>query len=403
MRLLQVVPTVHPESGGPIEGIVQSARACQHWGCITHVLTLDSAESPWVHDFPLTVFPVGSGRPGFAYAPRLREWLERHARGYDAVIVHGLWQYQSLCAWRALRRSGPPYFVFPHGMLDPWGKRSHPWKYLKKSVYWLAVEHRVLRDARAVFFTAEQERLSAERTYWPFRAKSVVVPFGTTLPPDNPKVQRQAFRSLVPELGDRRYFLFLGRIHPKKGCDLLLEAFARVAADFPDIDVVVAGPDQIGWRRALRARAQALGVAQRVHWPGALTGDAKWGGIRGAAALVLPSHQENFAIVAAEAMACSVPVLITDRVNIWREVEKDGAGLVAQDTISGIEDLLARFLCQEPEANEAMRQRAKLCFDKRFDLRQSAAQLQEIMRELVHGGCAKGVVVHGICGREHGS
>ena len=120
-----------------------------------------------------------------------------------------------------------------------------------------------------------------------------------------------------------------------------------------------------------------------MHWPGMLRGEAKWGAIRGATALVLPSHQENFAIVVAEAMACGVPVLITDRVNIWREIMEDGAGLVAQDTISGIADLLARFLSQKSETNEAMRQRAKSCFDARFDLQQSASQFLEIMRGLI--------------------
>ena len=140
----------------------------------------------------------------------------------------------------------------------------------------------------------------------------------------------------LPELKGRKFILFLSRIHPKKGVDLLIQAFARHAKTFPEIDLVIAGPDQTGSKSALQKLARELGVDNRIYWPGMLSGDAKWGAFRSAEFFVLPSHQENFGIVVAEAMALSKPVLITNKVNIWREIEADGAGLVVNDDVEGI-------------------------------------------------------------------
>src|SRR6185369_13539161 len=130
-----------------------------------------------------------------------------------------------------------------------------------------------------------------------------------------------AFFAAFPALKGRQFLLFLGRVHPKKGCDLLIRAFAKSLDKIaPDMDLVMAGPDQVNWVPELKALTKRLGVDNRVHWPGMLTGALKWGAFHSADALVLPSHQENFGIAVAEAMACCTPALISDKVNIWREV-----------------------------------------------------------------------------------
>src|SRR5262249_49614778 len=217
-----------------------------------------------------------------------------------------LWNYTSLATWKALRGSGVPYFVFTHGMLDPWFRETYPIKHIAKQIVWWMVEGRLLHDARAVLFTTEEERILAQGEFWPWRARGCVVGYGTADVPGDEVAQLTAFRTSLPALGARPFLLFLSRIDPKKGCDILIRSFARTAFANPNIDLVMAGPDRVGWRRRLEEIARAEGIGKRVHWCGMINGDVKWGAYRAAEALVLPSHSENFGVAVAEALACNL-------------------------------------------------------------------------------------------------
>jgi glycosyltransferase involved in cell wall biosynthesis len=177
--------------------------------------------------------------------------------------------------------------------------------------------------------------------------------------------------------------LFLSRIHEKKGCDLLVEAFARVARSDPSLCLVIAGPDQTGWVAKLKDRAERLGIADRITWPGMLQGDLKWGAFYAAEVFCLPSHQENFGIVVAEALACGKPVLVSNKVNIWREIETDGAGLVNDDTLEGTVKGLQQWLALTPEAKQKMQKSARRSFVARFRIDRVAESLINILQEHV--------------------
>jgi glycosyltransferase involved in cell wall biosynthesis len=293
--------------------------------------------------------------------------------------VNGLWQYHSFGAWRALRNSDTPYVLFTHGMLDPWFKRRYPLKHLKKWIYWPWAEYRVLRDARAVLFTCEEERRLARRSFWLYRCNEVVVSFGTAKPKGDPNSELQKFFRQFPELRGKRLALFMGRVHPKKGCDLLIKAFAKVLGQEPDWHLVFAGPDQMGWREELNCCASQLGLAQRVTWTGMLSGKMKWGALRAAEIFVLPSHQENFGVAVAEALAAGVPALISNKVNIWREVQGDGAGIVAEDDLEGTCHLLESWLNARELDKQRMRAQAQKCFEKRFEIGRAADSLVAVL------------------------
>jgi glycosyltransferase involved in cell wall biosynthesis len=188
----------------------------------------------------------------------------------------------------------------------------------------------------------------------------------------DPAEQIAAFYSMLPELRGRPYLLFLGRIHEKKGCDLLLRAFARTAASHPEADLVIAGPDQAGLKLRLQRMAEKLGIASRVHWPGMIGGDIKWGALRASDAFVLPSHQENFGVAVIESLAVGRPVLISNQVNIWPDIEADGVGLVEEDTLEGTERLLRRWFNLPPAERAAMATRARASFIKRYAMKRAA-------------------------------
>jgi len=375
MKILRIISTVNPKAGGPVEGIRQITPLLSRLGHTTEVISLDDPAASWLADFPTPVHALGPGRTGYCFSPRLVPWLRANADRYDVVIVHGLWQHGGFGAWQALHTSETPYFVYTHGMLDPWFNRTYPLKHLKKSLYWPWAERRVLRDARAVLFTSEEERRLARQSFPGYRCREQVMSYGTSSPPGDPPALRRRFFESHPDLEGQRLLLFLSRIHPKKGCDLLLAAFASVADTDPDLHLVMAGPAEPSLQAELERQAQARGIASRVTWTGMLSGDHKWGAFYAADAFVLPSHQENFGIAVAEALACGLPVLISDKINIWREIVEDGVGIVAEDTEAGTTRLLRDWLALTPDAAQQMREQARSCFLARFEIGAAAESL----------------------------
>lgn len=379
MRLLHCIASVDPKMGGPIEGLRQRAGLLHQWGHEVEVCSLDDPSLPYTREHPFPVHALGPGRGAFGYAPKLRPWLVENAKRFDAVVVNGIWQYHSLAARAAMVQVGRPYWVFTHGMLDPWFNEAYPLKRLKKNLYWRWGEYRVLRDAAGVIFTTEEEKILARRSFRPYRVNEVVVSYGTGGPDVSRDEAVQAFHALCPGAVPGKYLLFLSRIHVKKGCDLLVEAFGRVAAHDPGLQLVVAGPDQQSLVSGLTARAKELGVGDRVFFPGMLQGAPKWGAFYGASAFVLPSHQENFGIVVAEALACGSPALVSKKVNLWREVVEDGAGLADADDEAGTVRLLESWAAMGEGDREAMRTKARACYEARFTVEGSARSLLEVV------------------------
>lgn len=391
MRILRSIRSVNPAGGGPIEGIKQVACVLKTAGHDTEIVSLDAPDDEWVRECPLRVHAMGPVRSGYGYSSKFVPWLAGHRNAYDAVIVSGLWQYSGFGVWRALRGTDTPYFVFPHGMLDPWFRRNYPLKHLKKWLYWPWADYRMLRDARAVLFTSEEERRTASESFWLYRCNEVVVNYGVAAAPGDADAQTQAVLRQIPEIAGKRTLVFLSRIHEKKGCDLLLRAFAKVArqksqgasnqpAGSP-LHLVLAGPcAQPQYLEQLRKMAADLCPPSSVSFPGMLTGDVKWGLLRQADAFVLPSHQENFGIAVVEALACGTPVLISNKVNIWREIERDGAGLVEDDDGPGTARLLEKWLEMPADQMDAMRAIAQRCFLERFEVTAAARSLIEVIQ-----------------------
>lgn len=383
MKILHVIASIRAAGGGPVEAVRSLSAIHQRDGHTIEVASLDDPANHELERFPLPVHGLGPTHSTYSFSPRFVPWLRRNRARFDAVIVNGLWQYHSFGAWRALHRTATPYYVFPHGMLDPWFKRRFPLKHIKKWLYWPWADYRVLRDARAVLFTCEEEKLLAPESFSLYRAHPVVTGLGTATPPAHIDAAAFAPTGLYdrfPQLRGHRLLLFMGRLHPKKGCDLLIEAFAATLAKDPAWRLVFAGPDETGWQRELAARAATLGIADRIVWTGMLHGTQKWSALAAAEVFALPSHQENFGIAVAESLACGVPVLISNAVNIWREIDQAHAGFVAPDTIEGTTALLQRWQQLSEAERNTMRNNARHCFATHFNIEHCAAKLIETLQ-----------------------
>lgn len=366
------------EGGGPAEGVRLLTDVYRRLGHSVEIATLDPADAS-AADLQVPVHSLGRRSSGYGYSPYLRPWLRQNAHRFDGTVIDGLWQYHGLAALREL--SGRfPYAVFPHGMLDPWFNRTYPLKRLKKLPYWTLVEGPMLRHSKAVLFTCSTERDLAPKSFPGSNWNAVVVPFGTLGPPGRAEDETAAFRAALPQLAGEPFLLFAGRLHPKKGCDLLLRAYASVQAQHALPKLVFAGPDSVGLQGKLERLARDLGIESRVVWAGMLVGAAKWGAFRAAEALVLPSHQENFGIVVAEALSCGTPVLLSDQVNIAQDVQHCDAGFVEPDTLAGTERLLQRWAELDGPARALMQQKALECWRRCFDSVRTGTCIADLFR-----------------------
>ena len=228
MRILHVTASLDPRSGGVAEAVRQIGGALVRAGHQTEVATTDGPGEGWTQDLPFPVHTLGPGRGGvYQYAPALGKWLRSRRDDFDCVVSHGLWQYHGLAT--CARGKGPP----PALCFRPRNARSLvqadlPSQAPQEMAVLALAEYRLLRTARAVFFTCDEERWLARESFWLYRANEAVNPLGIREPPGDPEGQKVAFLEKFPELRGKRLVLFLGRLVVKKGCDLLLRAFAKL-------------------------------------------------------------------------------------------------------------------------------------------------------------------------------
>lgn len=391
LRVLHVLPSLDPRTGGVAEAVVQLVNHMLPHGCVGEVATLDAPDGPLFDRIRARVHRLGPGRGFYGLSMRLARWIRANAARYDAVVVHGIWQFHSIAAYYGVLGKRTRLFVFPHGMLDPWFQHAYPAKHAKKRVYWMLAEHRVFRRAHAVLFTCQTELERAREPFLGHHLPLRVNGFGIEPVPCDGDNGAQAFWDAYPTLRGKRVLLFLSRIHEKKGCDLLIAAFARVAAQHPDVRLVMAGPGDDTLIERLRREVRQHRIEARVIWTGMLTGKLKWAALRAAEVFVLPSHQENFGIAVVEALASGTPVLITDRVNIWQEISASGGGWVCTDTLDSVADMLQRWCAQTTvDQREAMRVDALECYRTNFRIEAAARRLAEIVGE----ACGRGLPPH---------
>lgn len=347
MRILRVIATMNPKSGGPCQGIRNSIPVQLKAGIYNEVVSLDNPGEEFLNEKDFKIHGLGPVKGPYAYSGKLKAWLKGNLERFDVVIIHGLWlhnSYGTFKVWNALKKRNkkvPELYVMPHGMLDPYFQkaRSRRIKALRNWIFWNIIEKKVVNGVDGLMFTCLQEMELAKETFSNYKPKKTFnVGYGISSPPEKEKVDQRSFTKKCPGLDDQPYWLFLSRIHPKKGVDLLIRSYLKLKDQDSKLpDLVIAGP---GLDSVYGKQMQQLGNHASIHFPGMLSGKVKWAAFHFCETFILPSHQENYGIAVVEAMACKKPVLITNQVNIWREIQNGEGGLISSDTQEGIFNLL---------------------------------------------------------------
>ena len=328
--ILHVIPYMHPSAGGPPVVVENFIRESNRLGHRSHIISTPSYcngdQSSLLKRLerlaPTTFLNFLESLP--VLSRRGAAKINKHVRQADIIHVHTLWSPLNVSARYACLRQDRPYVLMPHGMLDPY---SLSVKALKKSTYLQLFErHNIACAQRMIYTTKEEERLAALSGLR--LPPGELVPLGASASSASRHDLRAQFLARFPLAEGKRTLLFLGRIHPKKGLDRILNCLQFVRQSIPNVLLLVAGDGETHYTRHLRQLVSALALDNQVLFAGRLDGELKWASFAGAELFLLPSRQENFAITVTEAMQMAVPVIISDKVNTWPYVKEARAGLV---------------------------------------------------------------------------
>ena len=368
MKVVHVIGSIDPAFGGPPGVVMRIAAAQAAKGHNVHIVSYADAEAeprirralldvPGILDVERHLLPE-PGRSERILALATRRPLTEIIAGADAVHLHGVWEPILRQAANVARSAGIPYCVRLAGMLDPWSLQQ---KYWKKRIALALGYRRMLDEAAFIHVLNDDEaRLLAPLN---LRAPTRTIPNGIFLDEIEPLPPKGSFSNQHSALAGRRFVLFLSRLHTKKGLDYLVDAYARLAPQWPDVDLVIAGPDD-GAEASLRSAIATHGLGKRVHLVGGLYGREKLEALCDAACFCLPSRQEGFSVAITEALACGAPVVISKECH-FPEVAAVGAGMVVDLNAEAVASALSAILA-DAETAEAMRAAGRALVRQRF-------------------------------------
>jgi glycosyltransferase involved in cell wall biosynthesis len=378
MRVLHVIPSVAERSGGPATAIVPMCRALKQEGVEVLLVSTDAgmdqdASVAEYKGIPAKFFPTQIGH-SFKYSRPLSTWLVSNIQQFDVAHIHAVFNHSSIAAAHVCRRARVPYVVRPLGTLEPWSMTQ---KSLRKRVFWQVSGKGMLRRAAAIHYTTEAEKLSTERLLGLNHGKVIALGIEANSATSSTDARLDHH---FPELVGGPYALVLSRLHPKKGLDVLIDAFLSLVQvqKFAHWRLVIAGDGPADYVLKLKAMA---GARSQIMFTGWLDGEKKDAVLSGASLLVLPSHQENFGLCVVEALSHSVPVLVSPHVNLAEEIVLANAGWIATVDKHALMTRLAEVLSDEEE--RALRGQAGKQLAQKYSWGTVAKSLVDLYKELI--------------------
>lgn len=385
MKILIVIPALGPVYGGPTKSVIELAQALGNRGVDIDIVattangstSMDVAVLTWIREkyYRIQYFPYWNFLD-YKISLSLTKWLFKNVTNYDLVHTNAVFSYPVLPAHWACQRHKVPYIMTPHGMLEPW---ALAYKSGKKRFYFALLEKPAFQRASAIQMLASTEAKRIEPLQ--LKAPLVVVPNGIhqqdfeTLP--NPELFYQQF----PQTRNKTLILFLARIDPKKGLDLLATAFAKVHTQFPQTHLIIAGPDNIGFCETAQNYFADAECLNAVTFTGMLSGSLKYAALAAASLYVAPSYSEGFSVSVLEGMAAKLPCIITTGCN-FPEAAIANAALVVDIDAEQIANALSSCL-KNPQQAKAMGDRAREFIFEKYTWEKIACQMQHVYTSII--------------------
>jgi glycosyltransferase involved in cell wall biosynthesis len=385
MQLLITIPAIGSVYGGPSKSVRELAQELGRQGAMVDLVTtnangtekLDVPLQTWLeeHHYRLQYFSCHVWGD-YKWSPPLATWVGQNLKNYDAVHLNAIFSLTNLPFYWHCRRQRIPFIIAPRGMLEPW---ALAYKAHKKRLYYHLLERPALNHASAIHTLASTE--ADKITSLGLKPPTVIIPNGihrqNFATPGDPALFYQQF----PHTQGKTLILFLGRLDPKKGLDLLAPAFAQVQAKFPHTHLAIAGPDNVNFLPTAQRYFAETYCDSAVTFTGMLTGDLKQAALAAADVYVAPSYSEGFSMSVLEAMASGLPCIITTGCN-FPEAAQANAAKVVDIQADAIADALIECL-SDPSAAKVMGDRARQFVLNNYTWDKVAAQLIEVYQAIL--------------------
>ena len=385
MKILVVIPAVGSVYGGPSKSVIELAKSLVKQGINVDLVTttangdteLNVPKLNWTEDEGLRIqyFPYFSWGD-YIFSFILTQWLYAHVKDYDIVHTNAVFSLLNLPVYWACQQKKVPYLITPRGMLEPW---ALSYKANKKKLFYNFLDKPAINKAGGIQVLATPEKNSVKTLN--LKPPLFLIPNGIfakkfeSLPPAS------LFLEKFPETKDRKLILFLGRIDPKKGLDLLSSAFAKIHQQFPDTHLVIAGPDNVGYLPTVKNYFKDLGCLDTVTFTGMLTGDMKYSALSAVSIYIAPSYSEGFSISILEGIASGLPCIFTTACN-FPEAQEAQVAKVVEVNQAEITEALFWCLSNEEEANE-MGQKARQFILENYTWNEIAIKLIEVYCSII--------------------
>lgn len=376
LKILSIISSLDPKNGGPAKTVLdQNIYFTKVKKYRAEIISLDRK-----HNLPkyfqgfkkISYFPRNSffskfkllGINRYPIQLNFLNWLIKNKNNYDVFILHGIWDFKNLIARLFIKNK---YYVFLHGTLNPYERKSF-FKYLKKKIYWFLIEKKNLLNAKAVLFTSKEEKKLNNNTFVNTDdLNKLTVDYAIILEKYNQSACSNKLFKTYPFLKNKKYYLFMGRVDPKKGCDILLRSIYLLGDKFKS-NLVFAGDYNNSTGKELKRLVAKLDLQEKVFFLGHVVDDIKSGVLINSKAMLLCSHDENFGISLVESLGCGKPVLTTYKVNTYKKILAYKAGYVANDNARSFCRIINKFENLNLKQKRLMSKNARNCFNENFNL-----------------------------------
>ena len=374
-KVLRIISSINPKFGGPSKTIIDSSILLTTQGFKVDILTSDPVYSNFFKSRNIKIINKGPALGNYSFNFSLFFWLLKNKKNYDHFIVHGIWEFNTLIARLLLKNK---YFVFTHGQLDPYFM-SEKLKKFKKQIYWFFVEKQNLLCSKSLLLTSENEKNLLKNTFVNTKdIKKKIIGYGIIKPSYNKIAAKKDFYKKFPKLKGKKFLLYLGRFHEKKGCEILLKALKKLSDENIKFNILIAGPDN-DYKKKLIELSKNYNLTKQIHWSGMLLKNLKWGAISLSKAMVLSSHGENFGVSIVESLSCSKPVLTTNKVNIYKKIIKYKSGYISKDNVNSFFSILKKFNNLNKKQLIKLSKNSLKCFNDNFNLETNKKSLANFL------------------------